>query len=64
MSGSSTLCSDDGAGEQVEGLEDESDFLVADAREFVVVEFADELAVEPVFALGGRVEAADQVHQR
>ena len=31
-----------GAGEQVEGLEDEADFLVADAGELVVVEFADE----------------------
>ena len=53
-----------GAGQQVEGLEDEADFLVADAGELVVVEFADQLAVEPVLALGRRVEAADQVHQR
>ena len=41
-----------GAGQQVEGLEDEADFLVADARQLVVVEFADQLAVEPVVALG------------
>jgi hypothetical protein len=53
-----------GAGQQVEGLEDEADLLVADARQLVVVQFADQLAVEPVAALGGRVEAADQVHQR
>ena len=53
-----------GAGQQIEGLEDESDFLVADAGQFVVVQFADQLAVQPVVALAGRVEAADQVHQR
>ena len=53
-----------GAGQQVESLEDEADFFVADARQFVVVQFADQLAVQPVVALAGRVEAADQVHQR
>ncbi len=53
-----------GAGKQIEGLEDESDFLVADARQLIVVQFADQLAVEPVLALGRRIEAADQVHQR
>ena len=53
-----------GAGQQVEGLEDESDFFVADARQFVVVQFADQLAVQPVVALAGRIQAADQVHQR
>ena len=40
-----------GAREQVEGLEDESDFLVANARQLIVVEFADELAVQPVLAV-------------
>ena len=53
-----------GAGQQVEGLEDEADFLVADAGQFVVVQFADQLTVQPVVALAGRIEAADQVHQR
>ena len=53
-----------GAGQQIEGLEDEADLLVADARQLVVVQLADQLAVEPVLALGGRIEAADQVHQR
>ena len=53
-----------GARQQVEGLEDEADLLVADARQLVVVQLADQLAVEPVAALGGRVQAADQVHQR
>ena len=32
------------AGKQVEGLENESDFLVTNARQFIVIEFADELA--------------------
>ncbi len=53
-----------GAGEEIEGLEDEADFLIANAGELVVVEFGDVVAVEPVAALGGRVEAADEVHQR
>ena len=53
-----------GAGQQVERLEDEADFLVADAGQFVVIEFADEMAVEPVIALAGSIEAADEVHQR
>ena len=52
-----------GAGQQVEGLEDEADFLVADTGKLVVVQGADQLVVEPVIALGGRVEAADQVHE-
>src|SRR2546427_10703176 len=39
------------------------DLLVADAGQLVVRKVRDLLAVEPVFAGGGRVEAADQVHQ-
>ena len=53
-----------GAREQIERLKYEADFFIADAREFVVIEFADQIAVEPVTALGRRVEAADQVHER
>jgi len=51
------------AGEQVEGLEDKSNFFVADASKLVVVEFADQLSIEPILSAAGRVEAADQVHQ-
>jgi hypothetical protein len=53
-----------GAGEQVEGLEDEADLLVADAGELIVVELGDVVTVEPVAALRRRVEAAEEVHQR
>jgi len=53
-----------GAGQQVEGLEDEADLLVADARQLVVVHVADQLPVDVVVALGGRIQAADQVHER
>ena len=53
-----------GAGKQIECLEDEADFLVANAGQLIVVEFADELAVEPVSAFGWRIEAADEIHQR
>ena len=52
-----------GAGEEVEALEDESDFLVADVGEFVAVELGDVCAVEEVVAGGGAVEAADHVHE-
>ena len=37
-----------GPGQQVEGLKDEADFLVADARQLVVIQLADQLAVQPV----------------
>ena len=52
------------ARQQVERLEDEADFLVADARQLVVVHLADLLAVQEVGPLRRRVEAPDQVHQR
>ena len=51
------------AGKQVEGLENEPDFLITDAGELIVVELRDELTVEPVFALRWCVEAADEVHE-
>src|ERR1017187_2170328 len=52
-----------GAGQQVEGLEDEADLPVADARQLVVGHLADQVAVDVVQALGGGIEAADQVHE-
>src|SRR5271157_5203400 len=45
------------AREQIERLENESDLFVADARQFIVVEFADQLSIEPITAFAGRVEA-------
>jgi hypothetical protein len=53
-----------GARQQVEGLEDEPDLLVADARQLVVVHQAHFVAVEEVGSFAGSIEAADQVHQR
>ena len=50
--------------QQVEGLKDESDFLVADAGQLIVVQFAHQLSVQPVLALGGRIKAPDEVHER
>ncbi len=52
-----------GARQQVEGLENEADFLVANAGQLIVAHLADQIAVDVVLALAGRVEAADQVHQ-
>ena len=52
------------ARQQVESLEDEPDFLVADARQLVVVHPRDLLVVQQIAALARRVEAADEVHQR
>ena len=37
-----------GAGEQIEGLENESNFLVANISQFIVSELAHQLAVQPV----------------
>ena len=52
------------ARQQVERLEYEADFLVADARELAVLHVRHELAVQPVLAVVGDVQAADHVHQR
>ncbi len=52
-----------GPREQVERLEHEADLLVADPRELVVAQFRDPVAVEPVFAAGRAVQAADHVHE-
>ena len=52
------------ASQKVERLEDEADLLVADAREFVIVQLRNIVAVEPVLAFTWGVEAPDKVHQR
>src|SRR6266481_5877964 len=49
--------------QQVEGLEDEADFFVANTGGFVVVQLADQISIEPVAPFAGRIQAADQVHQ-
>jgi len=51
-----------GARKQVEGLEDEADFLVANIGELVVIEFADQPAGQPILPGGRRVEASNQIH--
>ena len=53
-----------GARQQVEGLEDKTDFFVPNVGEFVVFQLTDLLTVQPVLAAAGRIQAADQVHQR
>ena len=52
-----------GPGQQVEGLEHESDLLVPDPGQLVVVQLAHPVAVQPVLARRRAVEAADQVHE-
>ena len=52
------------AGEQVERLEHEADVLVADRRELIVAQLADDLARERVYPRIRCVEAAEHVHQR
>ena len=52
-----------GPGQEIEGLEDESDLLVSDTGQLVVVQLGDVVAIEPVFALGWGVETADEIHQ-
>ena len=51
-------------GKQLELLEDETDFLAADVRELLLVEVANHAPMQDVFAGGGRIEAADDVHER
>ena len=49
---------------EVEALEDEADLAVAQVSELVLGDVADVDAVEQVAPGGGRVEAAEHVHQR
>src|SRR5262249_14326247 len=42
---------------KVECLENESDFFIADMREFVIIHLADEPSVQVVFAFSGGIEA-------
>ena len=51
------------ARQQVEGLKDEPDLLVANARQFIVGHVADEVPVDVILPAGRRIEAAGQVHQ-
>ena len=53
-----------GPRQQIEGLEHEPDFLVPDSRQLVIIQFADQLIVQPVIAFARRIETADQIHQR
>ena len=51
-------------GKKLRVLEDKADLFPAQIRQIQFVQFLDALAVEYVFALGGHVQAADDVHQR
>ena len=42
-----------GARQQIEGLKNKSDFFIANARQFVVVQFADQLLVQPILPFEG-----------
>ncbi len=53
-----------GARQQVELLEDEADAAAADARLGVVGQLADVLAAQQVSSAVGRVQTAEDVHQR
>ena len=53
-----------GTGQQIEGLEHETDLLVAHRRELVVVEVGNLGVVETVGTEGRRIETAEQVHER
>ena len=52
------------ARKQVETLEDEADFFVADIRERIAVERGNVNAIEQIIAAARTVERADHVHQR
>ena len=53
-----------GAREEVEALEYEAEFLVADIGESVAVEFGNIDPVEEVATTRGPIKAAQQIHQR
>ncbi len=52
------------AGQQVETLEYETQFLVPQARQLPAVQARNGLAVQKIISAGGLVEAAQHVHQR
>src|SRR5690349_4631572 len=52
------------ARKQIEGLEDESDLFVSNARQLVIRHARNERPVQPILARSRRVEAADDVHER
>ena len=52
------------AREQVETLEDEADFFVADIRQRIPVERGNVNAIEQIIAAARTVQRADHVHQR
>ena len=51
------------ARQQIEGLKNEPDLLVADARELVVIHVADAFAVQQISASRRSIEAPDEVHE-
>ena len=51
-------------GKELRVLKDEADLFSAQPRQIQFVQFLHALAVEDVFALGGHVQTADDVHQR
>src|SRR5690348_4418595 len=53
-----------GARKQIECLEDESNLLVANARELVIRHSRHQRAIQPILTSRGRIEAADEIHQR
>src|SRR5574337_354790 len=57
------VCDGAGPGQKVEGLKDESDFLIADVGELIPVELAHADAVKPVAAGGRLVQASQDIHQ-
>jgi hypothetical protein len=52
-----------GAGEQIKGLEDESDLLVPDLGQLVAVHRRNVFAIELITSGAGRIEAAEHVHE-
>ena len=51
------------AAQQIETLEHEAEFLIADVRQFVVVELRHIHVLQEIPACGGTVETSDEVHE-
>src|SRR4051812_5337457 len=52
-----------GAGEQIERLEDEADFMIPDCGELVVIHLRNVLAAKKITARTRRIEATKHVHE-
>src|SRR5215467_13280235 len=52
------------AAEQIESLKHETEFQIAKIGEFIAIERAHIISIEEIFAASGRIETAENIHER